>query len=372
MRKNWSRKPEIFFEQIGIKSMNKNGEKCTEQQFDNAVLKKFSEAFLSNINDQLNNGENYFKIFYSNLKLCKLFYGSDFKNLCTIAEKLSEISVPANASVLDIGGGPGPLAFWMAHTWNPASIVVTDSNETAAIEWARTINENRVQFTKSKLPELTELSGQKFDVIIMSRVLSAMAEWKLPENMGDIEQSQLQFIISQIEVIGHCLKNLIKPGGQIIVVDSWSNDRVLMVARGFEKAGLNIDLERFLPGQVGLKYSIIAFTDSMDIKYLNDLPYCLSTVVSFPKDNLLFKGTTAKSFRSLFDNGAVLSRKTFHDKNDKNKSLSAEVIEKEGLLLVYIVHDDDQSSGAWLYPAACVLDARNYFYSRWKMDIFAK
>jgi SAM-dependent methyltransferase len=259
-----------------------------------------------------------------------------------------------NSSILDVGGGPGHLAFWMANIWNPASVTVADINTNVGPEWAKEINENRVAFVKSRLPELDEFMDQEFDVICLFRILSAMNELDLPGYVDDFQNKEVQRIHVDLEKIGNRLRELIKPQGQVIVIDSWSDHRILLVGKAFEKAGLFMDLRRFNPQRVQLKPSIIAFSKSIESVPLKDLIYSLSTAVQFPPGLPKFSGTAAESLRVLFAEGEIKRQFKCESKSRKEKWLH-EIIEKEGLILRFI-SDNSGSSNAWIFPGAYIYD----------------
>jgi hypothetical protein len=180
-------------------------------------------------------------------------------------------------------------------------------------------------------------------------------------NIKEFEESEEGLrLFSELEKIGKRLHELINLKGQLIVVDSWSADRVWLVCKAFEKVGLFIDIKRFYPEKVRIEPSIIVFSKSTDKIPINDLPYGLSTVVGFPSGPPLYLGTTAESFRNLFIDGNQLVHFEFESNDNKIHGVY-EVIEREGLILAYRANDDGIKN-AWIYPAIFINDILQTFH----------
>jgi hypothetical protein len=145
----------------------------------------------------------------------------------------------------------------------------------------------------------------------------------------------------------------------LIVVESWSADRVWLICKAFEKVGLFIDIKRFYPEKVGIEPSVIVFSKSTDKIPITDVPFGLSTVVTFPTGPPVYLGTTAESFRNLFINGNVLVHFQF-ESDDNTIHGVYEVIEKEGLILAYRANIDGIKN-AWIYPAIFINDLLQTF-----------
>jgi hypothetical protein len=304
-------------------------------------------------------------LFHSNLKLAKISYGADFNRICQIATELARLAIPSQSEILDIGGGPGHFAFWMAHTWNASSVTVADTFSGIGIEWAKSINETRVNFVNSHLPDLKELNDQKFDAIILSRVLSFIPDLNLPGAMTGQEpelyfnSEEAKMLTTKLEEIGSRLKELIKPNGQVIILESWSDFRVLLIGKAFENIGLHIDFRRFSPDRIGLEYSIIVFSGSVEFLLLKDPVYSLSTAVYFHDEYPVYRGTAADSIRILFKDGELKDVLTFKHE-EKPIIYRNEIIEKEGLILVYRSSSEGGKISN-IYPGVYIFDLKEGF-----------
>ena len=364
-----SKNPRIFFKQIGIKPLVKPNEEGSVSHMEKQVVRLFGEEFLEKLNEAIKNSNRAYDYYHSDLNLAKIWYGADFNRICCIAEELSHLDVPEKASILDVGGGSGHLAFWLANIWNPATVTVADDNTVVGPLWAKEINENRVDFVKSKLPELDELNGREFDVIFLSRVLSVMEGLNLPSYVADFQGAEAQRLLAYLEKIGNRLKELVKTQGQIIVLESWSDHRVLLVGKAFEKAGLYVNPHRFIPERVGLGPSVIVFSRCMEPVPLKDRIYSLSTVVRFPAEPQQYSGTAAESLRVLFGDGEIKAQFEYESKA-RGLTLYNEILEKEGLILVFI-SDSGGGKGAWIFPGISILHLMRQFDES-KNDLIAE
>jgi hypothetical protein len=354
-----SKNPRIFFKQIGIKPLVKPDEQGTNDHIEQQVMKRFGRAFFEKLMESIQNSKQAFSCYHSNLDLVKIWYGADFNRICTIASDLTHLVMPVDANILDVGGGPGHLSFWMANIWNPANVTVADINPIVGPLWADEIKENRVSFVKSSLPELEEFKSQNFDAIFLSRILSAMTELNLPDDVDNFQDEEVHQVLEKLEQIGNRISELVKPQGQVVVIDSWSSHRILLVGKAFEKAGLLIDLKKFNPQKVGLEPSIIVFSKSIEPVPLKDLIYSLSTTVQFPPKFPRFSGTAAESLRVLFGDGEIRSQFECESKNSSEKFCN-EIIEKEGLILAFR-HSSLGLRAAWIFPGIYIFELMRIF-----------
>jgi hypothetical protein len=357
--------PRIFFKQIGLRALVKPNEDGTPRHMEKELIKLRGKEAVSTIEQSFKDPAKAFDLYHSSLQFVKVWYGADYNRICSIASDLADLSIPAKANILDIGGGPGHLAFWMANVWDVSSVTVADMHADIGSEWAAQIKEDRVGFVNTLLPDLKEIGRRQFDVVVLSRILSVLKDLYLPDgmigfNINEFEESEEgQRLFAELEKIGKRLRELINSKGQLIVVESWSADRVWLICKAFEKVGLFIDIKRFYPEKVGIEPSAIAFSRSTEKIPINDVPYGLSTVVKFPTGPPVYLGTTAESFRNLFVNGNVLVHFQL-ESNDKEIHSVFEVIEKEGLILAYRANYNGIKN-AWVYPAIFVNDILQTF-----------
>jgi 2-polyprenyl-3-methyl-5-hydroxy-6-metoxy-1,4-benzoquinol methylase len=351
-----SKNPKVFFKKIGIRPLARPGEEGTIDQMDKEVQRRFGQNTINKVSKVYDdiNPPNGFDVYHSDLRLAKIWYGANFYRICDIAARLAELSIPAKSKVLDIGGGPGHLAFWMANIWDVSSVMVTDGFPEVGIEWAANIKERRVNFINSTLPDLIEIGDEKFDLIVVSRVLSFMSELNLPESMPDFTiGSYLQSeggseLFTKLVDIGKRLKDIVTPDGQVIIVDSWSDIRVMLIGKAFETSGLHINIEHFKPDKVGPEPSVIVFTESTKPIPLKDLPHSLSMAIKFPVGPPVYLGTAACTIQSFFKDGEIVDRFEFEEADEQLKGFT-EIVEKEGLLLLFKATNRGIHN-AWIYP----------------------
>jgi protein-L-isoaspartate O-methyltransferase len=165
--------PKTFFRSIGIKPYVKENEERDLQHFEKAIRNRFGKETLSLFKDALNAPDSrpMRHLCHTRLEFVKIWYGVDFPRICLVANLLQEIDIPDNRNVLDLGGGPGHLAFFMSKLWPDSKITVLDKYSHLGKEWANEIKENRVHFKDGQLSDLKTIDGCKFDLIIMSRVI---------------------------------------------------------------------------------------------------------------------------------------------------------------------------------------------------------
>lgn len=311
--------PETFFRKIGIKPIKSE-----------RVVPEFEKAGLKGIPS--------FHRCNSDLKLAKIWWGGDFDEICLIANELSNLDVPTDARVLDIGGGPGHIAFWLNHIWPDCQITVVDEYSEVGIQWAREIGIDKVTFINDELPEIKSIESNQYDVILLSRVLNNTAEFVLPDLFKvDWEPFSIseegKELIRCLENIAQALNRVMKSDGRLIVVDSWSGDRVMLVGKSFENGGLYISLDSFDFHRVGIPHSCIVFSKSHNTGPLRDIPRALATMIMLRSGGAEFGEFAAMSFRKLFAEGQPLMEFEYH--SSKHGVVRSEICEKHGLGIFY-------------------------------------
>ncbi len=179
--------PRIFFKQIGLKPLVKSDEEATTYHMEKELIKRRDKEAANVLEKSKEDRTKAFGLYNSHLAFVKIWYGADYNRISGIALELSDLSIPTKSNILDIGGGPGHLAFWMTNIWDASSVTVADMYTDVGAEWAAQINEDRVSFINSLLPDLREIGVRQFDVIVLSRVLSAIKELNLPEGIMGLD-----------------------------------------------------------------------------------------------------------------------------------------------------------------------------------------
>ncbi len=341
--------PKTFFRSIGIKPHVKENEEVGRQHFEKAILSKFGKETLSLFQDALNAPDKgtIYELCHTRLDFVKIWYGVDFPRICLVANLLQEIDIPDNRNVLDLGGGPGHLAFFMSKLWPHSKITVLDKYSHLGKEWANEINENRVHFKYGQLSDLKTIEGCKYDLIIMSRVIGNLEKLRLPTYPSSFDTSSYlkaqegKKILEGLEEIGITVKNHLTDDGHLVIIDSWSSLRALLIATAFEKTGLFVDIEHFNPEKISRKYSTIVFSKTKPLNSSHDLPLGLATFIKEDPGNFLnhFSDQMAESFRALFAGSRVLFESSFSIKGI-DTSFKQEVMEKNGIAIKYISTTD--------------------------------
>jgi hypothetical protein len=354
------RNPRVFFKKTGIKPLIKPREERSSHHIKNGVLKRFGQTKVDEMESRLNSNRevSLFDFCHTNLELVKIWYGTDFNHLYQIASELARLSMPHKAAILDVGGGPGQIAFWIANIWDPAHITVADVYSNIGTEWAKQIGENRVTFIESTLPALKELQGKKYDIIVMSRVLSFINYLGLLDGIPDIktedylESQEATILLDNLYDISFRIKEYMKPNGRIIVIESWSDARILLIGKAFERAGLYINLDLFEPEKLSRDYSIIVFSADKESSIIDCIPNALSTGFHFPNESPEYRGFAAETIYRLFRNGNTKMILEY-ESIDGELKMYTEIIEKEGLVVLYRASNKG-GRGACLFPGIAI------------------
>ena len=346
-----ARNPKSFFKAIGIKPLVNVNEKRKSYHIEEEILKRFGPDTAEAFNAVFNEGnlETAFDFCHKSLDLVKIWCGAEFNRICLIAEKLKQLSIPNIRNVLDIGGGAGQIAFFMAKLWPNFSITVADKFKHIGREWAKEIGEDRVHFIDALLPDLKSLESQRFDLIILCRVIGSMEDLNLPSGSGAkafdtelyFESQEGKRLFDEIEKIAKAISGHLKDDGRLVVIDSWSALRVLIVGRAFERKGLFIDLKHFLPERVSRNYSTIVFSKSKTSSPIQDIPRGLSIIRNFGnvEQASIFSELAAESLRKVFNDATVIVKSEYINEDD-GVAFQDEILEKEGLSLTYCTRDD--------------------------------
>ncbi len=332
---------------IGLKPLVKPGEERNANIIEREILKHFgiekANAFKETFDE--NSTEDHFDFCHKNLDRVKIWYGMDFYSIAHIAEQLKQLSIPNTTNVLDLGGGTGQIAFYMEKLWPNSNITVIDKFSEVGREWAKKINADRVNFVDGLLPNLESLKGQRYDLIVMCRVLGFMEKLNLPSGADNFDTESYfsnkegTRLFGELEKIAESINDHLKYTGHLVVIDSWSDFRTLIVGRSFERKGLYIDLEYFSAKEVQMNYSAIVFSKNKTTNNIQDLPLGLSTIISFRDEEHgnIFYGITAESLRKLFVDARVIKEVEYVNKDDE-RSYHEEILEKEGFALLYCTH----------------------------------
>jgi len=312
--------PAAFFRKIGIKPIKR-------ERMENEFAKVGLKGIIS------------YHQCSSDLKLAKIWLGGDFDKICRIANELSNLNAPSNVRVLDIGGGPGHIAFWLNHIWPDCEIAVVDLYSKVGIQWAKEIGTDKITFIDDQLPEIKSIGCNQYDVVLLSRVMNNTKEFRLPNSFKvDWDVFSLseegKRLIHAIEKVADELNRVLNSTGRVIVLDSWSGDRILLVGRSFENRGLYINLDLFDYHRVGRQCSSIVFSKSRNVGPLSDIPMSLATMIMQGKRGLYFTEMAAQSLKKLFDKNQTLMEFEYYV-SAHNASVRTEISAKHGLGMIY-------------------------------------
>jgi 2-polyprenyl-3-methyl-5-hydroxy-6-metoxy-1,4-benzoquinol methylase len=335
--------PKVFLKKMGIMPFADEEHNLNKQFIADEIGKHFGQKEFDKFRN-IKDVNDIYDYMCSKIFLTKLFYRGDYYRSCKVANELRDIAVPSASKILDVGGGTGLLAFYMAEIWKDSEITVADKFSNLGTQWAKDIGASRVFFKNSILPDLKEVPDQYYDVIVLSRVLGNMDELNLP---SFINTSWEQYSVSpegirlfnELRKIANSLKRVMKHDGLIIEVESWSSDRVIIIGKAFEMEGLFIDLEKFYPDRLSRQHSVIAFSGSSQGTGVKDMPLALSTKVDEERPVTVFKQTAAESLKNFFQSKPPVMEFEF-TLGEQSETMRTEIFEKDGLGLVYYKKSD--------------------------------
>lgn len=302
----------------------------------------------------------------SHLGLTKLWYGNNLIETSQVAEELATLAMPANANILDIGGGTGVLAFWMTHIWKDSQVTVADQYAKVGNEWAKEIENTRVTFVNSLLPDLKGVPDQAYNVLILSRVLSYLGWLKFPrhilfESVEDYlncpDGQELQRLFSEFVMN---IKRVMTPDGHIVIVSEWTELFVHLIGRMFEKNGFYIAPEFLVPQRISNHFSIVAFSKSVKWAALHDLTAGMSALMNFPRVPMPFYGSLGEAIRKTFNGGVMLGVMEFA-KDERRIKVKQELIAKSGLVLLYSA-DSQCNRRSLVFPSVKIPEVLKHFH----------
>jgi len=346
--------PQGFFHTIGIKPMIDPNVQLFYRKVRKAVGPAIADAYYDRVVTH-NDAKSSLHIAFSHLELSKLWYGNAIIETSRIAAELQTLDVPGGAKILDIGGGPGVLAFWMTKIWEGCQVTVADRYSKVGREWAQEIGNNQVTFIDSLLPDLVGIPDDTYDVAVLSRVLGYLVWLNMPNHilaysMDDFlntpDGGKLQKLFAELV---DKLRRVMLPDGHIVIINEWNYLNVLLIAKLFEQNGYYIDPNFFLPDRVSENHSIIAFSPKMkDAAELN-FTEGMSAFMTFPQVPLPFMGSLAEALRKTFDDGLVIAVVEY-EQNKNNLRTKHELIIKCGLALLYAT-DTFGRRNSMIYPS---------------------
>jgi len=326
--------PRGFLKKMGITPFADEEHNLNKQFIAKEIRKHFGQQEFEKFCG-MKDVNNIYDYMCSKIFLTKLSYRCEYYRFCRIANALRDIPMAPDLKILDVGGGTGLLAFYMTQIWENSEIIVADKYSNVGSQWAKEIGADRVSFIDSILPDLPNIPDQHYDVVVLSRVLNVLDELNLPSfiNTSWDNYSKSKEGIRRTEdlkKIGTSLKRVMKEDGSLIVVESWSGDRVLMVGKAFEQIGLSIDLDGFSPDHVSKEYSIITFSNTVNTKLIRDIPLALSTKVDEKYNDFTVHQMAAESLKNLFESEPPIMEFEFIE---NNMVMRCELFEKNGLTL---------------------------------------
>lgn len=177
----------------------------------------------------------------------------------------NNFEIKEDAKILDVGAGSGVWSFNFLYKNSKAQATLADWP--AVLEVARDTASNnkisdRVEYIVGNFHE-TQLGEKKYDYAILGNVTH------IETKEGNID------LFKKI----YCA---LKPGGKLLILDSYSNDKKGMLARNLYKLGLAL---RTVSGQVYSPETLSSWLTACDYKHtefmqIDTLPYTMGCVIA--------------------------------------------------------------------------------------------
>jgi hypothetical protein len=162
-----------------------------------------------------------------------------------------------------------------------------------------------------------------------------------------LDSPQAKELIDRIEAVLEGAFRVLAPQGKVVIIESWSDARVFLIAKAFERKGLFVDLDSFSPERLSHNLSVIVLSRSLRPSHIKDPLLALAAVVTFG-DVPRIGGWAAEQIRSFFNASPTMVLE--YASGDERGTMLYEILEQEGLALWYMTSTTGYRSTI-IYPA---------------------
>lgn len=225
MRNRKRKTPEEFLGHLGVVPV-------LDTQIPERLIRLGGAPLLNAYDDALSEAESdpaaLVRFFHGTSELLRLGMGLDFARLCRAARGIEALQTSLPDRVLDLGGGSGVLAHWVAHLWPEARAVVADPAPPPEAPFGRDKGgADRVEYLETSWPGLAGIEADGFDLILLSSTIDFLlegAEWSGPE----------------LRKIWIGLEGRLSEGGSILLLDEFERERRKTIERSLAGTALTV------------------------------------------------------------------------------------------------------------------------------------
>lgn len=345
--------PGQFFEGLGLTEM-------TSEEADRAAQESGGDTFTERLETARQWGRDggewgpFYELLHQDARVFAAMVAHNLPRLMCAAKLIAGVTPVPGMRVLDLGGGPGHLAFWTAEVWPQAQVTVVDPHGAALGEQlARQQRTDRVTFTPGSIDTLTPDQHGPFDFAIVSSMLAlhgaapAFAdEAAFPADQTDdapltVWQRQgvaaLQRFLTRITPV-------MDPESSLLLIEPWTPSSARLLAHALETTEWGFEVAHCAPSRGEQDQWVSLFMLTRGYREKREYARAAANAVALPDKLQILSSTAAESFRRAFQ-GETQGRLAV--KYGDGHTLQVEVFEAEGLGGVYEQATNGYSKLQW-------------------------
>lgn len=332
--------PVKFFKRLGLVEM-------PPEAIRRALQKVGGQQYSINLEKARNEGKErsdwkpFYELLHYDLATFIANVSHDIPRMVRTAELIAELDPVPNMRVLDIGGGPGHLAFWTAVTWANARVTVLDSYGGKIGEvWKQKLRTDRVNFKEGNWEDLNPEQYGPYDFAVISSVLysnSAMSALTAEANfqIDQPEASVLTIVqqqgINALRAFFECVTPVMDPVSSLLLIEPWTPTSARLLALSLEGTEWGFDIAYSHPSRVK-DHSVSLFVLSRGSENKSEYFQAAACALTLPHEMQELWSAGADAFRRAFK-AEVKGRLSM--RYDDGHIMHVEVFEGESLGGVY-------------------------------------
>lgn len=344
--------PIKFFRRLGLVESSPEAtrralQKVGGEQYSIKLEKARNEAM------QQGNWESFYELLQHDLTTFVANVTHDIPRMTRSAELIAELNPMPGMNVLDIGGGPGQLAFWTAETWADAHVTVLDLYGAKIGEiWRRQLHTDRVTFKKGSWEDLDPDRYGPYDFAVISSVLylhaakpafAVGANFEIGQSgVGHLTAAQEQGILA-LRAFFERLTPVMDLESSLLIIEPWTPTSARLLALSLEGTEWGFDIAYSHPSRMK-NHPVSLFLLSRGSKEKSEYFQAAASALTLPHEVQELGSASADAFRRAF-RGEVKGRLSV--RYDDGHIMHVEVFEGEGLGGVYEQATNGYSRVLW-------------------------